>query len=657
MICHFLTRSLLPACSLLTAATALYAQSVIPEIVPDNRIDQKPYRFNGMIETATATGSASLIGDGIIATAAHVIYDTDNMRWEYPALTDWIAQHHEETTFQSPPADRTFSPLGFKRWTSYAERVQRDIDEGMDPSLSRPDTFNADFAIAYLNPYEESPYLEHWAEVHVDREGEVGILRDPRIKTILGYPADTDFVDQSDIGFMHQNPPEDYFVWWYGITDIESTWTDSAGWWQATYDVEQVGIYSGNSGGPVYVRGDQDQWLFVGAAVGGAGDGNGNDTSVIRAFDEEAMQLLTAAADTRGNTALRRVRSVTAEPASPSAVRLQWSDNSTAEDSYRVLRTNRSYRTEVVAVLPADQTTFTDTAVQPGNTYHYAVQPEDALGNRPATSKAVTVQTPGFAPRLAQTLNAPALALTSSGQSNWHPDGNRLRSGQARSMGHSSLTLDIRGPGTLSFSWSVSSEENPDYPGTDSQGFPEEIYDALYLYLNGERVMEGDQPVFISGSRGPLSRLLDLPQGQHTVEWRYLKDPYTQEGEDAGFLHAIGWIPEPANPAPVYAATSDPDQSGRYRSAWMGDFHLTDNDWIAHTELGWLYPHPTTPADAFLAYSPLPQLGWIHTSPELFPYLYQFNEDRWLRYQKGSGSYAANAAFIVVATGQPLTLP
>lgn len=620
----------------------LAEETILPRIVSEGVLDETPYRYNGLLDIFAATGSASLIGEGILATAAHVIFDEGQQSWVAPAQVDWIARNHSRLV-AFPPDERTFTPAGFIRWASYSDRVAND---GTDDQTSSRDTFNLDFAVGYFSASVESPYLDNWAEVHIDAENEVGILRDQRETTIIGYPADRDFIDPSDVGYMHETPPGDLFSWWHGITDIPSTWRDSEDFWFALYDYEDVGVYGGNSGGPVYVRSDFGEWLFAGVAVGGVG----NESTLVRAFDEEGYVLLREAEEARGDPNLHRATALAAEAQGPRIVRLSWTDTSSTETTWRIVRRDEGVR-EVVAQLPGNSSEFFDTTVLPGRIYKYEVQPEDADGNRAPASRTTSVTTPGQARDLAVAAGNGALALANGGDRNWFVENGTLRSGDIRDMGESRLRMRLLGPGTLRFDWSVSSEENPTWTPTNGV----DVYDAIYLYLNGESVEENGRPVFLSGTRGPEAVELDVPAGSHLVEWVYRKDPYSTEGEDAGFMDNLLWTPAPSHPSPVFGsyAFEDPAYHG---SAWFGAYAADRLPWAGHLELGWLFLR-AAPGNGVYAYSPLPELGDFYTGPGLYPYLYRLSDGAWLYYYEGTGAFGSGAWFTDLSGGGDFRLP
>ncbi|NDV62277.1 hypothetical protein G0Q06_07445 [Puniceicoccales bacterium CK1056] len=630
----------------LGSLSALLGQTtILPEVLDLSQTTEKPYSYNGYLGVGStngfASGSASMVENGVIVTAAHVIFDDVNLVWEPSNAISYYPQRH--TPNGSPVLTGSFKPEAFSRWTSYATRVEND-PSGI--GLSSPDTFNIDFAAGYISPFIKLASLRSFPEVHVDAEETVSILRDNREKMIVGYPADTDFIPESNIGLMHRTEPGDYFSFWSGLESRpDDTWRDSENFWVATYGFENVNTHSGNSGGPIYVRDDENAWVVAGVVVGSVG----STGVLIRGIDENAWQWIEESIVARGTSDLRRVTNLTAEQTSSTTILLQWEDNSEGETGYKIYRLDGGFW-EAIATVPADREAYGDVNIIPGQVYRYKVQTIGTGSALTPKSKPVTVVTTGRSTVAATHFDQPWLGFVTEGDSNWFvDDGNRLRAGKVRSLGQSSLRLDIIGPGTLDFSWSVSSEVNQEY-NTPGPTFGE-IYDAVYLHLNGNPVMEGQTPVFLSGFIGPTARQMVLPAGAHTIEWIYEKDPYSTEGEDTAFLDSLLWTPDPANPYPVQGgfAMEDP---GWHSSTWFGPYVATGTPWVSHSELGWLYLRPGNGEDLYF-HSILPELGDLYTNSAVFPYVYHINRGVWLFYFESSGDFGERLWFY----DQELSIP
>lgn len=624
-------------------AVSLNAQVVSPEILDESQLNEIPFKYNGKLEVGNAVGSASSVANGVIATAAHVIFDDEDFAWEPINLVRYFPRNHRFSVFQ--PAGPNFPVAGFVRWTSYATRVEND-DSG--PGLSTPDTFNLDFAAGYISESFKGSTITEYPEVYVDQEDSVSILRDDRTKMIVGYPADGDFIDPADRGLMHRTPPGDYYCEWEGITDLAFTWRDSEDFWFAIYYVEDVNTYGGNSGGPIYVLDDEGEWVMAGVLVGS----RGSDTVLVRGIDEEAWKLIEEADALRNVGTLGRVESLDGRRSGVESVVLRWDDLNEGEAAYDVFRFDNG-TWDRIASLDPDTEIYRDMTVSTEKFYKYQVQAVGPDGSRPPKSLPVGIDSTTGNRVVADHFGESWLQFRNVGDSNWHFDGgNRLRAGVTRALGSSGLALDIIGPGTLSFAWSVSSERNVDYNNPGSPNY-REIYDAIFLYLNGERVTEGSEFLHLSGSAGPDFNNLQIPEGYHTVLWNYEKDPYTTDGEDTAYIDSIAWNPDPVNGYPVIGAYGI-DGAFWNESNWFGSHSGANLPITLHQELGWMHLVADGQSGLYL-HSYTPGLGNIHTSPRTFPFVYDYDRETWLYYIPESGAFGRGAQFRVVATGEMLT--
>jgi secreted trypsin-like serine protease len=120
----------------------------------------------------------------------------------------------------------------------------------------------------------------------------------------------------------------------------------------------------------------------------------------------------------------------------------------------------------------------------------------------------------------------------SGGDESWLIDTTEaaIMSGAIGDNQESSAMLTFTGAGSLSFDWSVSSEENIDDP--------ESPYDALYLIIDGEQVD------FISGVVAYSNVTKEFTDGDHQVTWIYKKDGGVSEEEDTGYLKNVIFTPK-----------------------------------------------------------------------------------------------------------------
>ncbi len=132
---------------------------------------------------------------------------------------------------------------------------------------------------------------------------------------------------------------------------------------------------------------------------------------------------------------------------------------------------------------------------------------------------------------LADALDAPALTFTTGGVAGWlgdtaetHDGDDAARSGLTASVKYNWMETTVCGPGTISFWWNVSSEENCDWLKFHVDG-------TLDSQISGTNTTWTQKSVEVSGG------------GNHTLCWRYVKDECTSVGEDCGWVDQVVWTP------------------------------------------------------------------------------------------------------------------
>jgi hypothetical protein len=139
------------------------------------------------------------------------------------------------------------------------------------------------------------------------------------------------------------------------------------------------------------------------------------------------------------------------------------------------------------------------------------------------------------------------LSFTTGGSANWFSQttssdwewfypistsyygGDDAQSGSISDDQESWMQTTVSGAGTVSFYWKVSSERH---------------FDFLEFYIDGSLQ---DQ---ISGSVGWHRMMYAITAlGSHTLEWRYVKDHSTSEGDDSGRVDKVEWTTGPPSDA------------------------------------------------------------------------------------------------------------
>ncbi|UCE38551.1 MAG: Ig-like domain-containing protein [Thermoplasmata archaeon] len=101
--------------------------------------------------------------------------------------------------------------------------------------------------------------------------------------------------------------------------------------------------------------------------------------------------------------------------------------------------------------------------------------------------------------------------------STYHHDGDSAKSGRISHNQRTYIETNVLGPGTLSFYWTSSTED-----------------DAVEFYLDGDyqTQIKGEQPNWIQ-------KIYDIPPGFHSLSWVYIKDGSISGGLDCGWLDKI----------------------------------------------------------------------------------------------------------------------
>ena len=130
-------------------------------------------------------------------------------------------------------------------------------------------------------------------------------------------------------------------------------------------------------------------------------------------------------------------------------------------------------------------------------------------------------------PLLGKAINAPYLDWRTGGDALWFTQTDvthdTVHAAQSGAIGDDQLSwieTTVTGSGTFSFWWKVSSEKNSDW---------------LILYTNGVEVAR------ISQETGWEQRVLNIPGGETTIHWLYIKDGDGDGGLDCGWLDSVEW--------------------------------------------------------------------------------------------------------------------
>ena len=105
------------------------------------------------------------------------------------------------------------------------------------------------------------------------------------------------------------------------------------------------------------------------------------------------------------------------------------------------------------------------------------------------------------------------------------PNGEAMKSGVITHSQSSVLSTTVMGPGTLSFSWRTSCEQDDEYE-----------------WDHAELAVDGVVKLRLNGVTEWTAASTEITgDGEHTVEWRYIKDDVESEGEDAAWVANYSW--------------------------------------------------------------------------------------------------------------------
>ncbi len=130
---------------------------------------------------------------------------------------------------------------------------------------------------------------------------------------------------------------------------------------------------------------------------------------------------------------------------------------------------------------------------------------------------------------LSDALDTSTMIWSTSGGASWFGQASVSVNGdaaQAGALSHNqscAIETTITGPGTLSFSWKISSEAN---------------YDFLRVTVDGSAIVPG-----ISGEIGWTPQAFAIPGGSHVLKWTYSTDSSVLSGANTAWVDAVHFVP------------------------------------------------------------------------------------------------------------------
>ena len=107
------------------------------------------------------------------------------------------------------------------------------------------------------------------------------------------------------------------------------------------------------------------------------------------------------------------------------------------------------------------------------------------------------------------------------------PNGEAMKSGAITHEQCSTLSTTVTGPGTLTFSWRTSCEEDPD---------------GLFMWDHVEFAVDGMVLLRRDGIKSWAGETVRIEgEGEHAITWTYVKDDVENDGDDAVYVTGYGW--------------------------------------------------------------------------------------------------------------------
>ncbi|HZM06356.1 MAG TPA: hypothetical protein VFC44_25425 [Candidatus Saccharimonadales bacterium] len=171
---------------------------------------------------------------------------------------------------------------------------------------------------------------------------------------------------------------------------------------------------------------------------------------------------------------------------------------------------------------------LTITNAQGKDTGQYRALVSNSVGAASSLSVSVTIP---ISSSLGQALNATNLIWSTSATVPWfvenavtHDGISAAQSGATTNNMSTQLKTTVAGPGTLTFWWKVSSEQN---------------FDFLSFYIDSTNSLA----TRISGEVDWQQQTFSIGAGFHPLTWIYAKDPDVSVGQDAGWVDQVSFTP------------------------------------------------------------------------------------------------------------------
>jgi len=238
--------------------------ALTPVVLPFSQTTTNPpYDYNGQLQTSAGFGSGFVVKQRVVLSAAHVLFDDQQL--SYVATARWFFQRYRNQL--EPPAQ---IPRGWYIFDGYA--AQRKLDNS--PGISTPESQDLDAAaIFFLEDAGRGGYGGYLSSDADNNE----FLLSANNKFLAGYPLDG--VSLTDQGKLFASTPANL-----NFTRL----------YTSVFATTNLQSYPGNSGGPLYVQSDINQFLPAAIYLGGSGE------TLVRAINSEVVDLINRA-ESSGN--------------------------------------------------------------------------------------------------------------------------------------------------------------------------------------------------------------------------------------------------------------------------------------------------------------------------------------------------------------------
>lgn len=570
-----------------------------PQRVSEESKLQEPYSNSNTFTSSTRNygykvwfGTGTLVHSHVGLTAAHVVFDDRSLYW-----------NNENTFFGK-------QMTGVKTWSKYSNA---SASYGKLTSDHAYWPFNLDFAAAYR---VGEPISNQYASFVVHDPGSVSPLGEDTDKLIIGFPRDPEFVPQGDRAAMHAIGPKNW-KFYDVLNEIFTRDLDPYGYSLATYQVDNVVVYGGISGGPVYIHDPYDnRWLQAAIVTGGSTPSNKDSFTITREIDLAAHELIESAMEASGAGYVKRPSSIAAVVEGGNIV-IRWESPYFAH--WEVARHDgRGWSQLGVFTSPeGENPELIDTSAEPGTQYLYKAR---AVGLASPTpwSPIVSAQLAGANRSLGWAVGAPRLSWTTGGNAPWYIGSNNAVSGRIGNEAQSWIETRVKGPGKIQFNWQVSSEKASG--GT--------VRDNLRFLINGAQMKQ------INGERTETRVSYNLQAGTHVLRWIYRKDSSGTAGQDRAFLSNVKF--ESSDKKNLIDGGHElAEANGWSYASWFGYYSpASDPAWVWHPNFfggsssGWVYLSGSV--NSLWLYTDSPELGWTYTSPDIFPYMWSDARKSWV---------------------------